>query len=131
MKIRVFLINKDGASIIDIENDYRAFNEALKWDDAWNTPTIRVRGHDYICVCSDTGKLRHEPVSALSYANLIAPKQALREPFIVGSIIITKFDGTDDFMSLSDKDIELIESRIYTHGKHYLKEYFDTLLVLD
>lgn len=127
----VLLIDKNGASYIDIENTNSAINKALNWDDAWNTPTIRVRGRQFICICSDTGKLRHEPVSALSYANLIEPKETLREPFIVGAIIITKFDGTDDFEPLNEDDIEILDSRLYSHGKTYLKEFYKTILVLD
>ena len=127
----VLLINETGASYIDIDNTNEAFNSALNWDDAWNTPTLSIRGHKYVCVCADTGKIRHEQVSALSYANLIAPKETLREPFIVGACIITKFDGTDDFEALTDDDIELLDSRLYSHGKTYLKEYFKTILILD
>lgn len=125
------LINKNGASYIDIDNTCEAINKALGWDDAWNTPTISVRGHKYICICSDTGKIKHEPVSALSYNNLIEPKQALQEPFIVGAIIISKFDGIDDYEALNDKDIEILNSRLYSHGKTYLKDYFKTILILD
>ncbi len=128
--MRVLLINENGASYIDIENDYKAFNKALGWDDAWNTPTIRVRGHQFICVCSDTGKLKHEQVSALSYANLIEPKETLREPFIVGAIIITKFDGTDDFEALNDQDIALLNSRLWT-PIGIVDEFYKTMLILD
>lgn len=126
-----YLINQDGAKTIDIPNDYKEINKALNWDDAWNTPTIRLRGHDYIVICSDTGKLRHEPVSAISYINWLIPTKEIREPFIAGSIIITKFDGTDDFEALNDKDIEIIESRLFTHGIESLKNYFKTILILD
>lgn len=129
--MRVLLINENGATYIDIENTNEAIDKALGWDDAWNTPTISVRGHHYIAICSDRGKLRHEPVSAIAYSNLIAPKQALREPFMVGAIIITKFDGIDDFEGLNDEDIETLDSRLYSHGKPYLKDYLKTLLIID
>lgn len=129
--MRFLLINENGAKYIDIENTNEAIDNALGWDDAWNTPTIKVRGHSYIAICSDKGKLRHEPVSALSYSNLIAPKQALREPFMVGAIIITKFDGIDDFEGLNDEDIETLDSRLYSHGKPHLKDYLKTLLIID
>lgn len=128
--MRVLLINENGASYIDIENDYKAFNKALDWDDAWNTPTIRVKGHQFVCVCSDTGKLRHEQVSALSYTNLIEPKETLREPFIVGAIIITKFDGTDDFEALNDQDVALLNSRLWTPIS-IVEEFYKTMLILD
>lgn len=127
----VLIINENGASYTEIENTNTAFNKALGWDDAWNTPTILVRNHKYICVCSDTGKLRHERVSAIAYRNLIEPKDTLQEPFIVGTCIITKFDGTDDFEPLTDEDIEILDSRLYSHGKVNLKEFFKTLLILD
>lgn len=128
--MRVLLINENGASYIDIENDYKAFNKALGWDDAWNTPTIRVKGHQFVCVCSDTGKLRHEQVSALSYTNLIEPKETLREPFIVGAIIITKFDGTDDFEALNDQDVALLNSRLWT-PIGIVDKFYKTMLILD
>lgn len=130
MMIKCILINENGASVIDIENDYRAFNKALNWDDAWNTPSVKINGEQFIIVCSDTGKLRHEPISAISLDNLIAPKSTIVEPFIVGSIIITKYDGTDDFASLSEHDIDTIMERLYKHNKNY-PDWFNTLLVLD
>ncbi len=127
----VLLINDNGATFTDIENTNKDFERVLNWDDAWNTPTIFVRKHRFIAVCSDTGKLRHERVSALSYDNLINPGETLRETFLVGTIIITKFDGTDDFESLNDEDIEILNSRLFTHGKTYLKDFYKTILVLD
>lgn len=131
MNIRVLLINEQGADFVNVENTNQAINKLLNWDDAWNVPTIRVRGHNYLVVCSDMGKIRHEKVSCLSYDNLIEPKEALQEPFIVGSVIITKFDGTDDFEALNEQDIEILKSRLYAHGKSYLKDYFPTILILD
>lgn len=131
MEIKVCLINNQGASFVNVENNNEAFNKLLGWDDFWDCATILVRGQKFIVVCADTGKMRHEPVSCLSYNNLIEPKEALQEPFIVGACIITKFDGTDDFEALNDKDIETLKSRLYTHGKSYLKDYFPTILVLD
>lgn len=131
MEIKVCLINNHGADFVNVENNNEAFNKLLGWDDFWDCATILVRGQKFIVVCADTGKMRHEPVSCLSYNNLIEPKEALQEPFIVGSCIITKFDGKDDFEALNDKDIETLKSRLYTHGKNYLKDYFPTILVLD
>lgn len=130
-KIQVLLINEHGADFIEVENTNTAINEVLKWDDAWNTPTIQVRGQRYIIICSDTGKIRHEKVSALGYTNLISPSETLKEPFVVGNIIITKFDGIDDFETLNDKDVEILKSRLYTHGKKYLKDFMPVVLVLD
>lgn len=131
MEIKVLLINENGADFVNVENTNEAIEHLLKWDDAWNVPTIQVRRHNYLVVCSDRGKLRHERVACLSYNNLIEPKKALQEPFIVGSVIITKFDGIDDFEALNDEDIEILKSRLYTHGKDYLKDYLPTILVLD
>lgn len=131
MKIKVLLINEQGAKFTEVENTNEAINELLAWDDAWNVPTIEVRGNRYLVVCSDTGKMRHEKVSCLSYGNLLEPSEALREPFIVGSVIITKFDGTDDFEALNDDDVETLSSRLYEHKKTYLKDYFKTILVID
>jgi hypothetical protein len=129
MTIKVCLINENGASFIDIENDYKAFEKALAWDDFWNCPSIDIAGQRFIAVVSDTGKIRKQPVSAITMLDLVKPKETLREPFLVGTIIITKFDGTDDFASLSPQDVELIESRLFTHSK--IDNYFDTILVLD
>lgn len=131
MDIKVLLINENGADFVNVENTNEAINKLLNWDDAWNVPSIQVRGHNFLCVCADLGKIRHERVACLSYNNLIEPKEALQEPFIVGSVIITKFDGIDDFEALNDEDIEILKSRLFTHGKNYLKDYFPTILVLD
>lgn len=131
MKMLSLLINEQGAQFIEVENTNEGINEALGWDDAWNTPTIRVRGHEYILICSDLGKIKHEKVSALSYNNLIEPKETLKEPFMVGAILISKFDGTDDLEALNDNDVEILKSRLYTHKKTYLKDYYKTILVID
>lgn len=131
MKIKILSIKQDGYQFKEIENDYEAFNNELEWDDAWNTPTIQVKGVRYIVVCSDLGKVRHEKVSVLGYDNVIAPKEALQEPFMVGNVIITKFDGIDDFESLNDSDIAILESRLYQHHYIYDSEFFKTILVID
>lgn len=132
MTIKVLLINENGANYIDIENDYKSFNNALKWDDYWNTPTISVMGKKYIAICSDTGKLRHESISALSKVNFIAPKETIRETFLVGAIIITKFDGTDDFETLNEKDIDTLNNRLFSFLQNKTKEgIMPTILMLD
>lgn len=130
MKIRVILIDEEGANVLDIDNTCEAFNEALGWDDAWNTPTIELSGHKFIVVCSDLGKVRHEKVSCLSLVNFLAPKETLQEPFIVGNVIITKFDGIDDFTSLNEKDIDLIFDSLYYSNKNN-SELMPQVLILD
>lgn len=132
MKIKVLFIDENGASFVEVENSCDGFNSLLKWDDCWNTPTIRVWGDPYVCVCSDRGKIRHEPVSCISLDNLLDQTEELREPFIVGNVIITKFDGTDDFESLTDHDIEKLRTRLYKIPTPLkVKDFFKTLLILD
>ena len=128
--MRFYLINKDGAKVIDIENNNKEINKALGWSDAWNTPTIKVCGERYIAICSDLGKIRHEPVSALSSKNLFLRFKTLREPFLVGPIIITKFDGIDDFESLNDEDIEYLESSTINVGIEGA-DFYKEVLILD
>lgn len=128
----VLFIDKNGASFVDIENTNKAFNDLLGWDDAWNTPTIHVWNNDYICICADTGKIRHEPISAITMNNFFEDGDEIREPFIVGNIIITKFDGTDDFTDLDKHDIELLRTRLYKiPSKIPTIDFFRTLLILD
>lgn len=130
--IKVLFINENGASFVEVENTNKGFNDLLAWDDAWNTPTIKVWGDSYICVCSDTGKIRHEPISCLSLDNLLDATDQIREPFIVGNVIITKFDGTDDFESLTEHDIEKLRTRLYKIPQPFrVKDFFKTLLILD
>lgn len=129
--MKFLLINENGAEFIEIENTNKAINEVLGWNDAWNVPTIKVRGLDFLCICSDLGKIKHQPISCISYDNLIEPKQEVREPFIVGAVLITKFNGIDDFKTLNDNDIEILKSRLYEHQKPYLKDYYKTILVID
>lgn len=132
MKIKVFIIDGNGVSVEDIENDYRAINQRLGWDDAWNTPTIRVECNDYICICADLGKIRHEPISAMTLDNLFEVHDFIKEPFIVGAIMITKFDGVDDFESLTNKDIELLKSRvIHIPEDRPIKDFLRSVLILD
>lgn len=124
------LINENGASFIDIPNKLEDLNKALGWNDAWNTPTIYIEDHAYIIICSDLGKVRHERVSALSFKNLISPTDNLREPFIVGNIIISKFNGVDDFASLTKKDQEILNSRLMEH--HYTStDFYPCILIID
>lgn len=128
--MRFYLINENGGQVIDIENNNKEINKALGWSDAWNTPNINVNGEEYIAICSDTGKIRHEKVSALGINNLLSPKKELREPFLVGAIIITKFDGIDDFTGLNDEDIENIESSMACIGKEG-RDFYENILILD
>lgn len=128
--MRFYLINENGGRVIDIENNNKEINKALGWSDAWNTPNINVNGEEYIAICSDTGKIRHEKVSALGINNLLSPKKELREPFLVGAIIITKFDGIDDFTGLNDDDIENIESSMACIGKEG-RDFYENILILD
>ena len=130
--IKVLFIDMNGASFVDIENTCKGFNDLLGWDDAWNTPTIKVWNNDYVCICADTGKIRHEPISAITMQNFFEEGEEIREPFIVGNIIITKFDGTDDFESLTEHDIELLRTRLYKiPSKLPTKDFYRTLLILD
>lgn len=128
--IKVLLLTKHGASFVDLEDTCEAFNEALEWDDAWNTPTIRIDDVPYIVVCSDLGKVRHEPISCLSLANLYDnDSETIKEPFIVDNVIVTKFDGTDDFESLNDLDIERLRNRLLNVTGH--KDMFNIILIID
>jgi len=131
MKIDVLRLNYEGAKVITIENTNEGFNNALEWDDAWNTPTIRVNGKEYILICSDTGKMRHERISCVSKINLTNPQDTMQEPFMVGNIIITKFDGVDDFISLTEDDIINLMTRLYKHHNIYNTELMPSVLVID
>ena len=133
MTIKVLFISENGASFVDIENTCKGFNDLLGWDDAWNTPTIKIWNNDYVCVCADTGKIQHWPISALTMRNWTNDEmEQVQEPFIVGNIIITKFDGTDDFESLNEHDIELLRTRLYK-VPHLIevKDFYRELLILD
>lgn len=129
-KIIVMTINNNGAKVVEIENTHKAFNALVSWDDAWNTPVVRVCGRYYIVICADTGKMRHEKISALS-CDAINRLERLSEPFMVGDLVITKYDGKDDFESLNAKDIELLSSRIIT-TKPALNQYlYSHILAID
>lgn len=131
--IKVLFISENGASFVDVENTNKGFNTLLGWDDAWNTPTIKIWNNDYICVCADTGKIQHWPISAIGMNNFFNDDEELiHEPFIVGNIIITKFDGTDDFESLTQHDIELLRTRLYKiPAKIPTNDFYRELLILD
>lgn len=130
--MKVLFIDMNGASFVEVENTLEELNKLLGWDDAWNTPTIKVWNNDYVCICADMGKIRHEPISAITMQNFFEEGDEIREPFIVGNIIITKFDGTDDFESLTEHDIELLRTRLYKiPSKLPTKDFFRTLLILD
>ena len=128
--MRFYRVNKEGASVLDIPNKLDEINNALGWTDAWNTPTIQICGRKYILICSDLGKVQHLPISALCRSNLITPKETIQEPFMVGTIIITKFDGIDDFEALNDEDLAILQSR--TIDAHYFGiDSYNKILVID
>ena len=128
--IKVLLLTKGGASFVDLENTNEGFNKALGWDDAWNTPTIRIDDVPYVIVCSDLGKVRHEPISCLGLVNLFEKGETIKEPFIVDSVIVTKFDGVDDFESLNDLDIERLKNRLMEVTTGH-PDIFKTILIID
>ena len=130
MLIRVVFINESGMHDMTIENDYQTIKNLIGFDEAWNTPTITLDDVNYIVVCSDLGKIRHYPVSALSLHSLNRRKDRLEEPFIVGPIMITKFDGVDDFATLTDEDIERIESSML-NLEHAPEDWYNDILVFD
>ena len=127
--MRFYKIDETGAKVIDIPNDYKEINKALGWSDAWNTPSVKLNGRTYIVICSDTGKIRHEKVSALGFVNFITPKETLIEPFLVGAILITKFNGIDDYEALNDEDIEIISACVVDNS--FLTHAYPKLLILD
>lgn len=126
--MKTFLVNEQGAKVIDIPNNYEAIKQALGWDDAWNTPTLQIGGRKYIVICSDRGKIRHEKISAISVSTILTG--SLVEPFLVGPILITKFDGIDDFMDLDQADINILENAMF-QARNPNDETFDLMLVLD
>lgn len=129
--MKMYKLSETGHGVIDIPNTYESIKNELSWNDAWNTPTMLIRGKPFIIICSDLGKMKHMKVSCLSYPNLIVPRNALKEPFVVGEVIVTKFDGVDDFESLTKEDIELIESRLIETPNLSRTTFFDTILVID
>ncbi len=126
--MKTFLVNEQGAKVIDIPNNLEALKQALGWEDAWNTPTLQIGGRKYIVICSDTGKIRHEKISAISVSTILTGR--LVEPFLVGPILITKFDGIDDFMDLDQADINILENAMF-QSRNPNDETFDLMLVLD
>lgn len=128
--MEVLLINEKGASFIDIPNTNEAINQALGWEDYWDCPNIKVGNLDYVVICADTGKMRHEPVSAIGINNFSNDSPNLLEPFIVGAIIITKFDGTDDFMTLNQADKENLAEHIFEPSKKS-PMFYPSLLIID
>lgn len=130
-KIRVIVLNDKGYKIVEVQNDYKSIRSLVSWECAWNTPLVQVCGQKYMIICSDLGKLEKKKISCLGYTNLISPKETVQEPFICDEVIITKWDGNDDYETLNDLDIGILESRLYTHQKKYLRDFFPTILVLD
>lgn len=128
--MRFYKIDELGGRVIDIPNKYEAINEAWGLNHAWNTPTLQIGGKKFIVICSDVGKVKHLPISCISKDDLINPKSTIREPFIVGPVIITKFDGIDDFTDLTELDIVLLNNRLID-AKFFGLESYGKILVLD
>ncbi len=131
--IRILLINQNGAEFKEINNTTKGINDALGWYDFWNTPVISIGGEQYICICSDNGKRDNEPISCIGINNLVSPSpdNYIKEPFICGTVIITKYDGIDDYETLNDRDVELLKEHLYKHNKPNTKDFFPELLILD
>lgn len=62
-----------------------------------------------LVVCNDSGKL-----------NGLLPNIYLGTDVIHGDIFVTKFDGIEDFMSLSDEEVEQVKALLFV--KSYLYE---------
>lgn len=130
-KIRVMVIKLNGVSVVEVENTNKAINDLVSWDDAWNTPMVWCGGRPYIAICSDCGKMRGERISAVKGTQILNLHEGIKEPFLVGDIVITKYNGIDDFESLNDKDIEILYSRL-SKTSFYIKKYFyKDVLMLD
>lgn len=131
MKIKVLLINSKGYQFREIENHYEQFNKLVSWNDAWNTPSVVIDGHNYTIICSDLGKVRHDRVSCITMSNIKYPSETLREPFMVGDIVVTKFDGNEDFESLNNEDIERLSKRIFTTKNKAISQFYNSILIID
>lgn len=105
--MKFYLIDEHGADVVDIANTNEAINKALHWKNSWgcwNETAVDVSGIQYLIICCDLGKRIGLPISAIPTETFETGK--LQEPFMVGPVLITKFDGKDDYETLTEKDIE-------------------------
>ncbi|MCR5309171.1 MAG: hypothetical protein K6E21_03575 [Bacilli bacterium] len=128
--MKFYLINENGAKVIDIPNTSEEIDAVLNYKSSyggWNTPTIKVKGRQFIAVVCDLGKKIGLPISAITVETAMTNK--LKEPFLVGPTLISKFDGKDDFATLDDKDIEILKSA--TEQSNTSEYLYKDLLLLD
>ena len=130
--MKFYLINENGASVIDIPNTNEAINKALKFEKSYggrNTGSFTIFGYPNIAIVCDLGKVIGLPISAIPTSVIdIGPDDNIPEPFFVGPTLIGKFDGIDDFITLSDKDIERLKQvTVSTNG--YERTYKQIIII--
>lgn len=106
-----------------IENTNERFYELLNCKSI-ECPTRLINGHTLIIVCDDEFLLKNKDLR-LSGVCLDSSSGRIIER-LYGNLFITKFDGRDDFKSLTKKEIEDVLDTIFTtkYSKEKLLCYF-------
>ncbi len=108
-----------------IKNDIHEFYSLLKCE-AIDCPTRYISGVKVIIVCDDNGALKGDKIPSIIDFN----KDDLFEikEIIYGNVFICKFDGIDDFTSLSEDEIlKILMSKNSVHNK-MTKQRFNVLV---
>ncbi len=91
---------------LTIKNKLKEFYKILKCDSI-ECPTRSINGVKVIIVCDGEGALKEDNIPTIIGLSF---KEHKFKEFIYGNVFICKFDGIDDFASLSENEINKILS---------------------
>lgn len=97
-------VEKNTIEVKTIENSVDTFYKLLNCKSI-ECPTRIIQNQKFIIVCDDEGALKRYKKPSMLIVNT-DDKEILE--IIFGNIFITKFDGVDDFDSLTKKEIKKI-----------------------
>lgn len=106
--MRGFLIDvvKGTAQVVECENDLHAWYKLLNCDIV-EMPERQIKGKYYTFICDEEGLLKNNPIVSAINENM--------EPMLYGNLLIFNIDSENcDIADLTDEDIEVIKSNIYT-----------------
>ena len=103
--MRTVIVRADGSmpQVKDIENSLSSFYKEIGCS-MINIVSLKIGGEYFDIICDEEGLLKEDPVVTAVNGN--------GEPALVGTLIITRFDGVDDVTDLRSGDAAIISKAI-------------------
>lgn len=107
MKLRCVRITSESSpEDITVENSLKGFKDAI-WlteDDDIHGVLVRICGVIYILYHDDCGRLKQLPTTVID---------PFGRSYIVGPVLVAKFDGCDAEVSMTDADVLNVLDRVF------------------